>query len=151
MEMPLKKGIPIQLVSGSLLKLFCSLSLKEENVSLFRSSSNNISQIHSLEVFRICFALKVAPSIWNPKVRSRRLAANNKWVGNSYLWTYDLFGPVCNVFDGGKSITRTIGRVWPWKSRLFWAPKQHERSESCLGPKKSNTLHTGPYQSEVHR
>ena len=39
-------------------------------------------------------------------------------VGN-YLWTYDLYGPVRNVFDGGKSNTRAIGRVGPSKSRLF--------------------------------
>ena len=31
----------------------------------------------------------------------------------TYLWTYNLYGPVCNVFDGGKSITRAIGRVGP--------------------------------------
>ena len=30
----------------------------------------------------------------------------------SYLWTYDLYRPVCNVFDAGESITRAIGRVW---------------------------------------
>ena len=43
------------------------------------------------------------------------------------------------MFDGGKSITRAIGRVGPWKSRLFGALKQLERSESCLGPKKVET------------
>jgi hypothetical protein len=28
----------------------------------------------------------------------------------SYLWTYDLYGPVRNAFDAGKSITRASGR-----------------------------------------
>ena len=31
----------------------------------------------------------------------------------NYVWTYDLYGPVCNVFNRGKSITRAIGRVGP--------------------------------------
>ena len=31
----------------------------------------------------------------------------------SYLCTYNLYDPVCNVYDAGKSITRAIGRVWP--------------------------------------
>jgi hypothetical protein len=34
----------------------------------------------------------------------------------SYLWTYDLYGPVRNAFDGGKSITMASGRGW-----TFWA------------------------------
>ena len=60
-----------------------------------------------------------------------------KQVSINYLWTYDLYGPVCNAFDGGKSITRAIGRVGPSKFRLFWALKKLEQKESCLGPKKS--------------
>jgi hypothetical protein len=31
-------------------------------------------------------------------------------TGNSYLWTYDLYGPVRNAFDAGNSITRASGR-----------------------------------------
>jgi hypothetical protein len=39
----------------------------------------------------------------------------------SYLWTYDLYCPVHNSFDTGKSITRASGRGFgPGKSRLFW-------------------------------
>ena len=30
----------------------------------------------------------------------------NEHTNFNYLWTYDLYSPVCNVFDGGKSITR---------------------------------------------
>jgi hypothetical protein len=26
------------------------------------------------------------------------------------FWTYDLYGPLCNAFDAGKSITRARGR-----------------------------------------
>ena len=32
---------------------------------------------------------------------------------NNHLWSYDLYCPVCNKFEGGKSITRAIGRVGP--------------------------------------
>jgi hypothetical protein len=40
----------------------------------------------------------------------------------SYLWTYDLYGPVRNAFNKGNSITRACGKgVGPWKSRLFCA------------------------------
>jgi hypothetical protein len=39
----------------------------------------------------------------------------------SYLCTYDLYGPVRNVFDACRYITRASGRVGPWKSRVFWS------------------------------
>ncbi len=39
---------------------------------------------------------------------------------NSYLWTYDLYGPVCNDFDAGKSIMRASGRgLGPWNQEFF--------------------------------
>ena len=47
----------------------------------------------------------------------------------SYLWTYDLNGPICNVFDVGKSLPMALVMELP----------------------KSKTLYTGPNQSEVHR
>jgi hypothetical protein len=31
-------------------------------------------------------------------------------VHYSYLWTFDLYTPVCNAFDVGKSITMASGR-----------------------------------------
>jgi hypothetical protein len=31
-------------------------------------------------------------------------------ICNSYLLTYDLYGPVRNAFDAGKSVTRASGR-----------------------------------------
>ncbi len=40
----------------------------------------------------------------------------------TYLWTYDLYGPVHNDFDASRSMTRWE-EVGPWKSRLFWALK----------------------------
>ena len=49
---------------------------------------------------------------------------------SNYLWTYDLYGLVCNVFDGSKSITRAIGWVGPWKLRIFgpWNSSSKARS-----------------------
>jgi hypothetical protein len=41
---------------------------------------------------------------------------------NNYLRTYDLYGPVRNVFDAGRLITWGSGVGWRWKSRVFWAP-----------------------------
>ena len=43
---------------------------------------------------------------------------------------------LCNVFDEGKSITRAIGRVGLWKSRLFWAHTALALLELFQGPKK---------------
>jgi hypothetical protein len=40
------------------------------------------------------------------------------------------------VLRGATSL-RGIGRGGPWKSRLFWALKWHERSECYFGPKKT--------------
>jgi hypothetical protein len=31
---------------------------------------------------------------------------------SSYLWTYDLYGPVGNAFDAGKSIMTFSGPIW---------------------------------------
>ena len=42
---------------------------------------------------------------------------------NNYLWTYDLYGPVCNVLNGGKSITRAIGLGWAMKVETFLGPE----------------------------
>jgi hypothetical protein len=56
----------------------------------------------------------------------------------SYICTFDLYGPVCNVFDACRSITRASGRgVWTWKLRLFWALLNgiEPFGECHLGPK----------------
>jgi hypothetical protein len=64
-----------------------------------------------------------------------------------------------------------VGGGWARKSRLFWAPNGTRPTARCYftGPKKvsiskaqplplalvmdfpASTLHTGPYQSEVHK
>jgi hypothetical protein len=46
---------------------------------------------------------------------------------------------VLNGFEGCNIITRGIGRGGPWKSRLFWALKWHERN----GPQKVEIKTTG--------
>jgi hypothetical protein len=44
----------------------------------------------------------------------------NFYIYNSYLRTYNLYGPVCNAFDAGKSITRASGRgLGPGKQDFF--------------------------------
>ncbi len=43
-------------------------------------------------------------------------------------------------FDGGKSITRAIGRVGSWKSRLFWVPKWQQAKRAQFGPKTTVTF-----------
>jgi hypothetical protein len=53
----------------------------------------------------------------------------------SYLWTCDLYGPVCNAFDAGKSITRASRRGLGPGNRDFFGPC--EMVSSHLGPKKS--------------
>ncbi len=43
-------------------------------------------------------------------------------VHNSYLWTYDLYGPVRNAFDAGQiHYEGNREGVGPWKSKHFWA------------------------------
>ncbi len=39
-----------------------------------------------------------------------------------YLWTYDLdvYGPVCNAFDAGNSITRASGGGWALEIKTFF-------------------------------
>ena len=45
--------------------------------------------------------------MWSPEASKILQMANIRTykLYFSYLWTYDLYGPVCNVFDAGKSIT----------------------------------------------
>ncbi len=43
---------------------------------------------------------------------------------NSYLWTYDLYGPVRYAFDAGKSVTRAIRRGLGPGNRDFFILKQ---------------------------
>ncbi len=37
----------------------------------------------------------------------------------SYLWTYDLCGPIRNAFDAGRYIARARGRGWALKIETF--------------------------------
>jgi hypothetical protein len=48
---------------------------------------------------------------------------------NSYLWIYELYSPVRNDFDAGKSITRAIGRGSGPGNRDFFGPC--EMASSC--------------------
>jgi hypothetical protein len=52
-----------------------------------------------------------------------------------YPGTCCFYGAVRNGFEGRNIITRGIERGGPWKSRLFWALKWHERRECLLGQK----------------
>jgi len=36
-------------------------------------------------------------------------------VHNSYSWTFDLYGPVRNVFDEGRLRQKTVSRYCPFK------------------------------------
>jgi hypothetical protein len=51
-----------------------------------------------------------------------------------------IYGAGRNDFEGGKSISRDIGRGGPWKSRLFWALKLQRAKRMPFGPKKSRFL-----------
>jgi hypothetical protein len=46
----------------------------------------------------------------------------------SYLWTYDLYGPVHNAFDAGRYITRASGRgLCPGKRNFLGSVKASSR------------------------
>jgi hypothetical protein len=47
---------------------------------------------------------------------------------NIYLWTYDLYDPVRNAFDAGKSITRQMGRGWALEIETFLDPVKWHRA-----------------------
>ncbi len=55
------------------------------------------------------------------------------------LWTYDLYGPVRNAFDEGKSITRASWRGWAGGNRDFFGPSEiasSRQANGIRGPKK---------------
>jgi hypothetical protein len=70
-----------------------------------------------------------------------------------YLCTYDLYGPVLNVFDACRSITRQGGGGWVLEIDTFLGPEMALASLVAIsGPKKvdlhaSKTLRTGPNES----
>jgi hypothetical protein len=92
-------------------------------------------------------------------------------VHKTTLCTYDLYGPVRNVFDAGRYIIggEVGGWGWRWKSRVFWAPNDTRLTARAIsqGPTKleissanptpplphlmylpaSKTLRTRPYKS----
>ncbi len=43
-------------------------------------------------------------------------------IRTSYLWTYDLSGPVRNAFDASKLITRQVGGGWAMGIETFLSP-----------------------------
>jgi hypothetical protein len=55
------------------------------------------------------------------KVPKRNTGLPNSCLGQmSYLWTYDLYGPVRNALAAGRYITRASGRgVGPWNREFF--------------------------------
>jgi hypothetical protein len=59
---------------------------------------------------------------------------------NSYLWTYDLYGPICNAFDAGKSIRRSSGRgLGPW-NQDFFGPFQMASSRKASAISRYNKI-----------
>jgi hypothetical protein len=112
-----------------------------------------------LQWIQLAFYYSVAPFTMPPDI--------------SYLWTYDLYRPICNAFDAGKSITRASERGWGPGNQDCFGPcemaSSHQAS-AIWGLKKSRfpgpnplpfaqvmdwpaskALRTGPCQSEVHR
>jgi hypothetical protein len=57
------------------------------------------------------------------------------FLGNSYLCTYDLYGPLCDVFDARRSITRASGRGLGPGNRYFI---------TLLGPGMAKRVPFGP-------
>jgi hypothetical protein len=78
-----------------------------------KNSAKNIIMNFQSDIFRNVHVL--APFFARP-LDLREFQPNC----NSYLWTYDLFGPVCNAFDEVKSITRASGRgLGPVENNTF--------------------------------
>jgi len=74
---------------------------------------------------------------------------NNEAPQLSYLWTYDLYGPIRNAFDAAKSITRTSVKGlgpenWDFSGpvKLYWAirrvPYGAQKCRNFQGPTRSH-------------
>ncbi len=55
-------------------------------------------------------------------LRDCKQHGNSTGEQTSYLWTYDLYGPVSNAFYAGKYITRASGRGWALEMETFLGP-----------------------------
>jgi hypothetical protein len=59
----------------------------------------------------------------------------------SYLWTYDLYGPVRNTFDAGKYIIRASGKGLGLEIETFFGTCEtasNRQANALWGPKKSS-------------
>jgi len=63
-------------------------------------------------------------------------------ICTSYLWTYDLYGPVCNVFDLGHYLGHWKG--WAMKVSTFLGPNSSYFARAVSGPKKSQLSWPNP-------
>jgi hypothetical protein len=54
----------------------------------------------------------------------------------SYLWTYDLYDPVRNVFEASRSITRESGRGWALGNETFLGPEMQKSEASAIWAQK---------------
>ncbi len=73
-------------------------------------------------------------------------AASSIHVWVIFLCTYDLYGPVRNVFDAGRYITWASGRGWAMEMESFLGPVKWHRAERRVpfGAQKS-TANCTPY------
>ena len=55
---------------------------------------------------------------------------------NNYLWTYDLYGQVCYVFDGGKIHYKGQWKGCAMKVETFLGPETAGAKRELIGPKK---------------
>jgi hypothetical protein len=73
---------------------------------------------------RVC---KISLEMANCRENCTVPVAENLRKQFSHLWTYDLYGPVRNAFDAGKSVTRASGRGLGLGNRDFLGPvKWHQ-------------------------
>jgi hypothetical protein len=89
---------------------------------VFDHSNLSRKQYKNFEYFR--FWSKIQAFVQNNlEIKSNMESTEDRpRVQNSYLWTYDLYGPVRNAFDAGQiHYDGNWEGVGPWKSRHFWA------------------------------
>ncbi len=53
---------------------------------------------------------------------------------------YDLYGPVCNVFDQGDPLRWQVGGGWALEIESFLGPVKWHRADSAIGGSKNSGL-----------
>ncbi len=96
-----------------------------------------VDSLHNTAIHYFFFLGKIKRRPFVYSYCSSLFCFSNLLLKKFLRWVYCLYGAGDNDFAAGKSISRAIGRGWPWKSILLWALIWQRAKPVPFRPKKS--------------